>query len=195
MNAWSEEAVAVPTGGPEADWLPFSIVPTVGESPREEIISALFRSEYAGLLRLAYCITGDRCSAEDVVMEAYCSLHVHWPLMRRSSAPLPYLRSAVILGSRSVIRQAVRSRHWHPRSEVARPDPSSEDAIADTEAGTLAGAVRALPHRQCEVIVCRYYLELSEAETAELLHLSVGAVKQHAHRARQTLSRWLEVER
>jgi len=51
MNAWSEEAVAVPTGGPEADWLPFSIVPTVGESPREEIISALFRSEYAGLLR------------------------------------------------------------------------------------------------------------------------------------------------
>ena len=128
-------------------------------------------------------------------MEAFCSLHLHWSKMRQSSAPLPYLRSAVIFGSRSVVRQLVRDRRRPVVSDVGRPDPSSEDAIAGDEAGTLAGAVRTLPTRQREVIVCRYYLELSEAETAHLLGLSLGSVKRHAHRARETLSTRLEAVR
>lgn len=180
---------------PQPRFLPFTTTPAVDERPSDEVMSELFRREYAGLLRLACCITGDRCSAEDVVMEAFCSLHVHWSQMRRSSAPLPYLRSAVILGSRSVLRQAVRARRRRTLSEIGRPDPSSEDAIAGAEAGTLADAVRRLPTRQREVVVCRYYLDLSEAETAATLRMSLGAVKTHAHRARQTLATHLRSER
>jgi RNA polymerase sigma-70 factor (sigma-E family) len=186
------EAVTAMTGIEESSLLPFTTVPSVEGRPRDEAVEALFRSEYAGLLRLAYRIVGDRYAAEDVVMEAFCSLYRHWSGMRRASAPLPYLRSAVILGSRTVIRQLVRDRNRRPVWDVGRPDPSSETAIAGREADSLAEAVRTLPDRQREVIVCRYYLELSEAETAQLLGLSVGSVKRHAHRARETLSARLE---
>lgn len=180
------------TGIEESSLLPFTTAPSVEGRPRDEAVEALFRSEYAGLLRLAYRIVGDRYAAEDVVMEAFTSLYRHWSGMRRSSAPLPYLRSAVILGSRTVIRQLVRDRTRRPVWDVGRPDPSSEAAIAGREADCLAEAVRTLPDRQREVIVCRYYLELSEAETAQLLGLAVGSVKRHAHRARETLSARLE---
>lgn len=179
----------------EPSYLPYTTVPTAHDGSRDEVIEELFRSQYAGLLRLAYCIVGDRCCAEDVVMDAFCSLHGHWTTMRRSSAPLPYLRSAVILGSRTVIRQLVRERRRPTLSAVGRLDPSSEDAISSGEAHTLAVAVRTLPERQREVIICRYYLELSEAETATLLGLSVGSVKRHAHRAREALSSRLEAVR
>lgn len=182
-------------GAQEPVELDYALVAALDDRPREAVIEELFRSEYAGLLRLATCIVGDRCSAEDVVMEAFASLHVHWSGMRRSSAPLPYLRSSVILGSRSVIRRMVRERRRRSPSEVGWPDPNSAAAIAADESDTLTVAVRSLPTRQREVIVCRYYLELSEAETAVLLGLSLGSVKQHAHRARLALSARLEVVR
>jgi len=88
-----------------------------------------------------------------------------------------------------------RERARGPLSEVGVPDPSSDALIARDEAHALADGVRALPDRQREVTVCRYYLELSEAETAELLGISVGAVKRHAHRAREALSVTVEVGR
>lgn len=192
MDAQPEKAVTALAGVEERNVLPFTTAPLIEGRPRDEVVEQLFTEEYAGLLRLAYCIVGDRCAAEDVVMEAFCSLYRRWSTMRRQSAPLPYLRSAVILGSRSVIRQLVRERRRRTVSEIGRPDPSSETAIRDDQADTLAQAVRALPARQREVIVCRYYLDLSEAETAHLLGMTTGSVKRHAHRAREALSARLE---
>jgi len=192
MDAQPEKAVTAMAGIDESDLLPFTTAPAVEGRSRDEVVEELFHAEYAGLLRLAYCIVGDRCAAEDVVMEAFCSLYRHWSGMRRHSAPLPYLRSAVILGSRTVIRQLVRDRGRRTVSEIGRPDPSSEAAIRQDQAGSLAAAVRELPTRQREVIVCRDYLDLSEAETAHLLGMTTGSVKRHAHRARETLSARLE---
>lgn len=192
MDAQPEKAVTAMAGVEERNVLPFTTAPLIEGRPRDEVVEQLFTEEYAGLLRLAYCIVGDRCAAEDVVMEAFCSLYRRWSTMSRQSAPLPYLRSAVILGSRSVIRQLVRERRRRTVSEIGRPDPSSETAIRDDQADTLAQAVRALPARQREVIVCRYYLDLSEAETAHLLGMTTGSVKRHAHRAREALSARLE---
>lgn len=167
----------------------------VEDHSREEVIAELFQVEYAGLVRLAYVILHDRCSAEDVVMEAFCSLHAHWSGVRRKSAPLAYLRTAVLFGSRSRVRSLIRERARRAPSEVGVPDPSSAGVIARDEAQALAAGVRGLPQRQREVTVCRYYLELSEAETAELLRISVGAVKRHAHRARKALFTTVEVQR
>lgn len=173
---------------------PMSPTDVVGRS-RDDVIAELFQVEYAGLVRLAYVIVRDRCSAEDVVMEAFCSLHAHWGRVRSKSAPLAYLRTAVIFGSRSRVRELVRERGRRQISEVGVTDPNSAQAIARDEAGALAEAVRVLPRRQREVVVCRYYLDLSEAETAGTLGISVGAVKRHAHRARETLFRNVEVDR
>ncbi len=195
MDEQVERSVTTVAPARDPDYLPYSTEPVVDDRPSDEVITELFHREYAGLLRLAYCITGERCSAEDAVMEAFCSLHVHWSQMRKASAPLPYLRSAVILGSRSVLRQVQRARRRPPLFEVGRPDPSGEDGVAGAVSGTLADAVRALPTRQREVVVCRYYLELSEAETAATLGISVGTVKRHAYRARETLATHLRNER
>lgn len=194
MSTQPREAVASVTGIEKGQYLSYTAATKPEVRPRDEVIGELFRSDYAGLVRLAYCIVGDRCAAEDVVMDAFCSLHKNWSRMRKASAPLPYLRSAVIFGSRTVIRQLIRERHRQTLSAIGTEDPSSEAALAGADADTLAVAVRALPTRQQEVIVCRYYLELSEAETAELLGMTLGTVKQHAHRAREALSARLEGE-
>ena len=67
--------------------------------------------------------------------------------------------------------------------------PSSEEAVvASDESARLAEAVRALPRRQREVVVCRYYLDLSIADTAILLRITNGSVKRHAHRGIAALS-------
>lgn len=54
--------------------------------------------------------------------------------------------------------------------------------IQHDDARRLAAAVQALTTRQREVVVCRYYLELTESETAALLDIGLGSVKRHAHR-------------
>ncbi|MGC5583715.1 RNA polymerase sigma factor [Ornithinimicrobium sp. W1665] len=169
--------------------------PEVVELTRDEIVESLFREHYEGLLRLSYCILGDRCSAEDVVMEAFCSLHTHWSTLRDRASPVGYLRVSVLNLSRSRIRALVRER---TRTGWADPPPvldTSVSVIERDEAHRLVEAVRSLPRRQCEVIVCRYFLELSEAETAALLGMSTGSVKRHAHRARAALSTSMEVTR
>ncbi len=172
-----------------------TLVADVEDRSCEDVIAELFQVEYAGLVRLAYVVLHDRCSAEDVVMEAFCSLHAHWSGVRRKSTPVAYLRTAVLYGSRSRIRALIRERTRRPPSEVGIPDPSSAGVIARDEAQALAAGVRSLPQRQREVTVCRYYLELSEVETAELLRISVGAVKRHAYRARKALFTTVEVQR
>ena len=163
MSAEPAETVVAMTGIKEPRLLPYVPVPVEEGRSRDEVIEELFRSDYSGLLRLAHVIVGDRCAAEDVVMDAFCSLYRHWHRMRRESAPLPYLRSAVILGSRNAIRGLVRDRTRRQVAEIGRLDPSGEAAIADDDAAALTRAVRALPARQREVIVCRYYLQHSEA--------------------------------
>jgi RNA polymerase sigma factor (sigma-70 family) len=67
--------------------------------------------------------------------------------------------------------------------------------VARDEASSLAEQVRQLPRRQREVITCRYYLQLSEKETAALLEITIGSVKRHAHRGLATLQSRLEESR
>ena len=161
--------------------------------PRDAGVDSLFRLHYAGLLRLAYCLLGDRTRAEDVVQDAFISIYRNWQGLRDHNSALPYLRSTVINRCRTRLRERVRE-FGSGEFEVfdgdqAAPGLTSEDsAIAHERHERLALAVRGLPRRQREVIVCRYYLELSVTETATLLEFSEGSVKQHAHRALRNLS-------
>ena len=74
-------------------------------------------------------------------------------------------------------------------SDAATGDaPNSEDAaVAHDEYRRLGACISELPTRQREVLVCRYLLDMSEAETSQALDIGIGSVKQHAHRARTTL--------
>lgn len=161
--------------------------PAVGVT-RDVGVEVLFMRHYVELLRLAFCLLGDRGRAEDAVQEAFISVYRHWDGLRDQASALPYLRSAVINRCRTGLRQ--RLRELGPGEfevEGPAPDRPEEQAIVSEDHDRLARAVRGLPRRQREVVVCRYYLELSIPETATLLGITAGSVKRHAHRGLKAL--------
>lgn len=169
------------------------------QGTREQVLTGLFRSHCTELVRLAYILLGDRQRAEEAVQEVYLSLFRNWPPRDETSA-LAYLRAGVINQCRSDQRRIIRARRGEPllrasdRWTRTGPDAAA-DVVARDEAGRLAEMVRGLPRRQREVITCRYYLQLSERETAGLLEIGIGSVKTHAHRGLATLQARLEESR
>lgn len=157
-------------------------------------VSALFDQHYVPLVRLARLLVDDRATAEDVVMDAFLSLHRRWNTLNASDAAYGYLRSSVLNGARSQLRQRrVRRRH-----DAGFPDDSGGgDDLASAHAMHMSviNAVRALPYRQRQVLVLRFYLELSEAEVAEVLGIGLGSVKQHSSRGLARLAKDLEAPR
>lgn len=165
------------------------------ESDRERAISVLFRTHCADLVRLASSLVRDRATAEEAVQEAFLALYRNWNGLRDRGASLAYLRSAVINRCRSQQRHFIRPRaitRWLGHEESWVPGADS-DVLARDEALRLVAAIRSLPLRQREVVVCRYYLDLTEAQTAALLEIGVGSVKRHAHRALAKLHDQMEV--
>ena len=110
--------------------------------------------------------------------------------------PLPAINQL-----RSVVNRA-RSAHRH-HLVVAKHTPTQLEDAASAETHAMAtqtralvmGALHQLPTRQREVLVLRYYSDLSEAEIADALEISRGAVKSHAHRGLTTLRTTLEEHR
>ncbi len=164
------------------------------EASRDEMLDALFRTRCPSLVRLAMVLLGDREEAEEVVQEAFVSLHRHWNGLRDVNAAGAYLRSAVVRGCRSRQRRFVRARRATTRLAIVPASGNLEDlAMEGAESARVVAAVRALPTRQREVVVARYYLGLTEAQTASLLEISMGSVKRHAHRALASLQHGIEV--
>ena len=162
---------------------------------RDDVVPAAFRQYAADLIRLGYCLTGDRGAAEEAVQDAFVSLYRNWDRLRDRSALLPYLRAGVVNRCRSVHRlRSRRVRATEPlRPELVLLPGADTAAVARDDARLLAERVRGLPQRQREVVVCRYYLDLTERQTADLLEISVGSVKKHASRALARLHDELEV--
>lgn len=157
-------------------------------------LETVYRAEYRSLVRLASILIDDVGVCEELVQDAFTQVWHRGPALRSPELLPAYLRSAVLNGARSHLRRRiVRRRHL-----AAVPDPSpGADAAVLANAATIEalGALRALPARQGEVLVLRYYLDLSEAEIAHTLGISVGSVKTHAHRGLATLAKRLEAPR
>jgi RNA polymerase sigma factor (sigma-70 family) len=166
------------------------------EESRSALIDVVFRRHYTGLLKLAVVMVGDRGAAEDAVQEAFVSLHRNWSKLRDPEAAEAYVRSAVLNRCRSWVRRQATQRAVRPLMLVREHHESPEDtAVGREDAGSLVTQLRTLARRQREVLACRYVLELSVAETAELLDISEGSVKVHAHRGLQALQQRIEVTR
>ena len=159
---------------------------------RDSAITALFVAHHRRLVGLARLLVDDQQTAEDVVQEAFGQLHRRWTWLRDKDAAVGYLQVAVTNGSRSALRRRGVRRQ---RDEVHVDDePSAEQAALRGETSReLRASIAALPVRQRQVLVLRYYLDLSEAEIADRLEISKGSVKQHASRALAALSSRLEV--
>lgn len=140
-------------------------------------VTDLFREHHLDLVGLALFMVGDLPTAEDVVQDAFERLHRGWHRLREPSNGLAYVRSSVLNGCRSVHRRAAVAGKHAP--ELARTpgeaEPDAGSAAADR--AELATALRLLPHRQREVLVLRYYLDLDIAEIAGILGIAPSAVR------------------
>jgi RNA polymerase sigma factor (sigma-70 family) len=168
------------------------------ESLRAEHVDVVFRRHYTAMLRLAVVMVGEREAAEDAVQEAFVSLHRNWSTLRDPLAAEAYLRSAVLNRCRSWVRRQATQRAKRQLLLVqggAQPRGPEDTTVARDEVGSLVAQMRTLPRRQREVLACRFVLELSVAETAELLDISAGSVKTHTHRGLQALQQGIEVNR
>jgi RNA polymerase sigma factor (sigma-70 family) len=163
---------------------------------RAELVDVLFRRHYASLLRLGVVMLGSREAAEDAVQDAFVALHRHRSSLRDPEAAEAYLRSAVLNRCRSWIRRQVTARTPRPLMLVREQEEGPEaTTVTRDEVGSVVAVLRTLARRQREVLACRYVLELSVAETAQLLQISEGSVKAHAHRGLRTLQQRIEVTR
>lgn len=170
-------------------------MPVVAPTPlTEQDLGELFVAHRLSLVRLAVLLVDDPGQAEDVVQDAFAGLAARLGRLREPQAALAYLRKAVVNGSRSALRRRRTARGYVPPRGVedARPD---ERAVLAEEHRLILSALDRLAPRQREVLVLRYWSGLSEAEIAETLGISRGAVKSTASRALDQLEQAMGGER
>ena len=158
-------------------------------------VAGLYRAHAVGLIRLAVIMLGDRAAAEDAVQEAFYGLHRRWNRLSDADKALSYVRVAVLNRCRSELRaRARRERHRElADAGIAAGSPESEVLVGEEHRAVLA-ALRRLPGRQREVLVLRFYLELSEPQIADAMSISRGTVKSTTSRALVALGRELGEE-
>ncbi|MEV5879094.1 SigE family RNA polymerase sigma factor [Streptomyces sp. NPDC052101] len=155
-------------------------------------IEELYHHRRLSLVRLAVLLVDDLPTAEDVVQDAFTALfRRHGRRLASLDDPEAYLRTSVVNGARSVLRRRRTVRAHTPAPEQHAPAPE-EDVLLHEDHREVLVALRTLTRRQREVLVLRYWSHLSEAEIAETLGLSRGAVKSTASRALDALGRRLE---
>ena len=154
----------------------------------DDEFDAFMRGRWPAMVRLAYALTGDAGHAEDLAQAAFARAYASWGRVRRAGDPDAYVRRIVINEHRSRFRK-------HRVAEELRADltgaadsrlPGGQQPGPE-ERQALLDALRALGPRQRAVVVLRYWLDLSEAETAAALNCSVGTVKSQASRALASL--------
>jgi RNA polymerase sigma factor (sigma-70 family) len=157
--------------------------PAAGRASGEEDVSgtvaALYAEHYRPLVRLAVLLVSDLAAAEEIVQEAFADLHGTWRTLPGPDAALRYLRRSLIRRSRSAAQP------------LAGAEAGAEaGAGAGQQAGAGAGlltALRALPAREREVLVLRYFADLPEAEIASVTGTRIAAVRTYAARGMSSL--------
>jgi RNA polymerase sigma-70 factor (sigma-E family) len=159
----------------------------------DEAITYLFAAHYRSLVRLATLLLRQHGPAEEIVQDAYVALHANWRRLREADRALAYLRQSVVNRSRSALRRRVVADRYAATATRVLDAPSAESgALNALEHTAMIDALRVLPARQREALVLRYYVDLSEAEIAEVMGVSRGAVKSHASRGMAALRRSVE---
>ena len=154
----------------------------------EPAVDELFAAHYVALVRLAVHLVDDLDTAEDLVQDVFAALPAGG-----IEHPKRYLTTAVLNRARSVLRRRRVVRAFVPSRRDDFAAPADERALRSVERARLLAAIRRLPSRQREVVVLRYYEDLSVAEIATVLATSAGAVSSALNRALATLATTPEV--
>lgn len=182
VDDMKSETVHPPPGSPGA------------EASADTVVTELFLVHRLALVRLAFLLVGDQETAEDVVQDAFAAVYRRWGRLADRGQVLPYLRTTVVNGCRMVLRRRAIIGRFRGHREVPFWSAEAAALLGETRRQVFL-AVRALPRRQREVLVLRFYLDLSEAEIAEVMGVSRGTVKSTASRALKVLAVNLQEER
>jgi RNA polymerase sigma-70 factor (sigma-E family) len=154
-------------------------------------VSLLFQAHALALKKLAFLMTGDQSTAEDIVQDAFLGLYRRYRSLDDADKALGYLRISVLNGCRSVHR--VRFRRLGISLDVPQDSASAEDIALLGEANReVLVAIRRLPARQREAVVLRYYLDMTEDQAAQAMGVSRGTVKSATSRGLAALTRMLK---
>ena len=147
-------------------------------------LAALYGEHYPSLVRLAsLLVTGaDAAAAEEIVQDAFVALHMSWPRLRDGGQALCYLRQCVLTRSRSVSRRGGDGGTPGTTGDAGPDAATGERGDGGPEPAAVLAALRALPSRQREALVMRFYTEWPEAEIAGIMRISERAVRQHTER-------------
>ena len=126
--------------------------------------------------------------ADDVVQEAFVKAFRSLSRFRAGESFAPWLLSIVANETKNLLRSRGRRNALALRlsaleADAATPDTPFDEAVAGERRAQLLAAVNALPYRERQALVCRYFLDLSEAETAQVLGWPLGTVKSRTYRA------------
>ena len=141
-------------------------------------LDALYRVEYAGMVRLAYTLLANNAEAEEIVQDSFVEVHRRWPELRRPGA---YLRCAVV----SRCRSALQRRKMRP------PQPVDEPCVSDSTAD-LWDVLTRLSDDQRMAVVLRYYGGYAASDIAAMLEMPAATVRSHLRRGLAALRKELE---
>lgn len=169
------------------------MVGTMTRPSAEELAERVYAAHRLALVRLAVLLVDQQAAAEDVVHDAFTAFVARSPEVADEAAALAYLRTSVVNGARSALRRRRTARAHRPQHDLPPARPDDLAVLADEHRRVLA-ALAGLPRQRREVVVLRYWSGLSEAEIAETLGISRGAVKSAASRALAQVRTALEAQ-
>jgi len=156
---------------------------------RDADFTAYLEARQGRLLRTAYLLTGDQHQAEDLLQTSLAKLYLSWDQVRDRGSIDAYARRIMVNENNSAWRRPWRRRE-RPTDFAAEGAPAGTPVRHGYDEGvgdTVWQIVQTLPRRARAVVVLRYYEQLTEAETAEVLDISVGTVKSQTARAMASL--------
>jgi len=157
---------------------------------RSEQLAELYARHCPELVRVAFALTGDWALAEDLAQDAFVRAWRSWERLSQAESAQAYLRAIVV----NLVRSSLRRQLRELRARTMAGPPVHSAAITDTDPGAGVDLLRALarlPVRKRACIVLRFYLDLSEADTAAALGVSAGTVKSQTAKALRALRDWI----
>ena len=141
-------------------------------------LDALYRVEYAGMVRLAYTLLASNAEAEEIVQDSFVEVHGRWPEIQKPGA---YLRCTVVSRCRSALQR-----------RKMRPWPAHQELAVSNQAGELWDVLNRLSDDQRIAIVLRYYGGYAASDIAGMLEMPAATVRSHLRRGLATLKKELE---
>jgi RNA polymerase sigma-70 factor (ECF subfamily) len=146
-----------------------------------------YRQEYRAVVALAYALSGNRWTAEDLAQDAFVAVHRDWARVAHLEHPASWVRRVVSNMAVSAFRRRVAEARALAR--LSRGSPRVAELPAEAE--EFWRVVRGLPRRQAQVVALFYLEDMAVADIAGVLGMATGTVKKHLYDGRQALAQRL----